>query len=261
MPIKPSPTYLTPKQERFATEYVVDLNSKRAAIAAGYSTKSDQGRKLLFHPAVKARVAELKAEQAKRTATDADWVLREARALYERCMQEIKPAVDRKGKPLVDEDGRALFTFNAAGAARALEIVGRHVQVAAFEERHVHSVDFDPVAILQHGREMSRQRSAEDEEARAALARERERRAGAIDATFEPIALPAPKPRKPRTPSPIAAGGSVVKVVPGKPQNEPRPSARHPQRKPLVSRDTTDPAIALLQAGRDRASLNRKDEL
>ncbi len=33
---------LTPKQQRFVAEYLVDLNATQAAIRAGYSTKTAQ---------------------------------------------------------------------------------------------------------------------------------------------------------------------------------------------------------------------------
>ncbi|CCQ72406.1 hypothetical protein [Magnetospira sp. QH-2] len=51
-------------------------------------------------------------------------------------MQEIKPARNPKtGKQRYDEDGNALFTFNASAAARALELIGKHVEVGAFKDR------------------------------------------------------------------------------------------------------------------------------
>ena len=51
-------------------------------------------------------------------------------------MQEIKPALHPKTcKQMKDEGGNLLFTFNAAAASRALELIGKHVEVAAFKER------------------------------------------------------------------------------------------------------------------------------
>ena len=49
---------LTPKQELFVMEYVVDLNGKQAAIRAGYSTKTAevQASRLLSHVKVQAAV-------------------------------------------------------------------------------------------------------------------------------------------------------------------------------------------------------------
>ena len=41
----------------------------------------------------------------------------------------------RLRRQLKDEDGRQLFTFNAAVAARAPELVGKHVDIGAFKDR------------------------------------------------------------------------------------------------------------------------------
>lgn len=47
MPTKPEPIYeLTPQQKKFVEEYVKDLDSQRASIAAGYKS-SKEGKKLL----------------------------------------------------------------------------------------------------------------------------------------------------------------------------------------------------------------------
>ena len=129
---------LTPKQQCFIEEYLIDLNATQAAIRAGYSKNSARqiGDENLSKPVIAAAVAEAKRERTKRTRVDADWVLRQAVELHRRCMQEIKPARNPKtGKQVYDDEGNALFTFNAAAANRALEIIGKHVEVAAFRER------------------------------------------------------------------------------------------------------------------------------
>jgi phage terminase small subunit len=50
---------LTPKQERFVAEYLIDLNATQAAIRAGYSeaTAQEQGSRLLSNRMVAAAVA------------------------------------------------------------------------------------------------------------------------------------------------------------------------------------------------------------
>ena len=51
---------LTPKQERFVEEYLIDLNATQAAIRAGYSAKTAeaQGSRLLSNVNVSALVAD-----------------------------------------------------------------------------------------------------------------------------------------------------------------------------------------------------------
>ncbi len=70
---------LTPKQERFAAEYLVDLNATKAATRAGYSEKTarSQGHTLLGLPAVQERIQALMAERAERTEVTQDRVIAE----------------------------------------------------------------------------------------------------------------------------------------------------------------------------------------
>ena len=55
---------LTPKQDQFVKEYLVDLNATQAAIRAGYSAKTanEQGSRLLANAKVSAAIAEARAE-------------------------------------------------------------------------------------------------------------------------------------------------------------------------------------------------------
>ena len=68
---------LTPKQQRFVEEYLVDFNATRAAIRAGYSKKTaySQGERLLRHAEVAAAVEAGKAELAKLTRISAEEVI------------------------------------------------------------------------------------------------------------------------------------------------------------------------------------------
>jgi len=132
---------MSPMQQRFVNEYLVDLNATQAAARAGYSAKTavQKGYQLLQKPEIADAIAAKVAARSERTAIDADYVLRQAVKLHERCMQEVEPFTDRKGLQIRDKDGNPLFVFNAAGAAKALELVGKHVNVSAFRERVEHS--------------------------------------------------------------------------------------------------------------------------
>ncbi|ENJ8187614.1 terminase small subunit [Yersinia enterocolitica] len=126
---------LTPKQELFCREYLKDLNATQAAIRAGYSEKTAQvqSSRLLSNVMVQQRVSELAAERNIRVGIDADYVLRQAVKLHERCMQEVEPITDRRGEEITDEDGKTIFGFDAKGAAAALKLVGEHISVQAFK--------------------------------------------------------------------------------------------------------------------------------
>lgn len=74
---------LTPKQERFCEEYLIDLNATQAAIRAGYSEKTaySAGQRLLRNVEIQNRIAELKAERSKRTEITQDRVVKELAAM------------------------------------------------------------------------------------------------------------------------------------------------------------------------------------
>jgi phage terminase small subunit len=76
---------LTPRQQRFVEEYLVDLNAKQAAIRAGYSPKTaeHQGARLLSYAKVAAAVAAGRSRRSRRAEVSADRVLQElARIAY-----------------------------------------------------------------------------------------------------------------------------------------------------------------------------------
>ena len=69
---------LTPKQQRFVDEYLVDLNATQAAIRAGYSAKTagSIGQRLLKKVEIQAELAAAMAARGERTEITADYVLR-----------------------------------------------------------------------------------------------------------------------------------------------------------------------------------------
>lgn len=70
---------LTPKQQRFVDEYLIDLNATQAAIRAGYSPKyaDREGHRLVENSRVSAAISLAMAERSRRTGVSADRVLQE----------------------------------------------------------------------------------------------------------------------------------------------------------------------------------------
>lgn len=70
---------LTPKQQRFVEEYLVDLNATQAAVRAGYSAKTARqiGDENLSKPDIAEAIGKAIAEQSERTGISADRVLTE----------------------------------------------------------------------------------------------------------------------------------------------------------------------------------------
>ena len=71
---------LTPKQDRFCREYMIDLNATQAAIRSGYSKKTakEQAYGLLTKLHIQQRVTELNRKRQEATGITAEKVLREA---------------------------------------------------------------------------------------------------------------------------------------------------------------------------------------
>lgn len=158
---------LSPRQQRFVDEYLIDLNATQSAIRAGYSKNSARpiGHENLSKPGIAAAVTNAKRERSDATKIDAEWVLKQAVEVHRRCMSEIRLVRNPKtGKQLYDADGNSLFKFNAAAANRALEIIGKHTEIGCFKERIEHSSGLSVIERLQQGRERARQRNAKDDE-------------------------------------------------------------------------------------------------
>ncbi len=113
---------MTPRQARFAEEYLVDLNATQAALRAGYSpsTARAQGYRLLRNPQVARAIERAMAERSRRTGIEADWVLARLKAVAQRCLA-AEPVRDRKGQATGE------YRFDAKGAIKALELMGKHL--------------------------------------------------------------------------------------------------------------------------------------
>ena len=70
---------LTPKQQVFVEEYLIDLNATQAAIRAGYSAKNADkiGPQLLGKSRIKQAISKAMAARSRRTGINQDRVLRE----------------------------------------------------------------------------------------------------------------------------------------------------------------------------------------
>jgi phage terminase small subunit len=92
---------LTPKQERFVEEYLVDLNATQAAIRAGYSEKTARfiGAENLTKPNVQRAIQKASSELTKKVGIDQERVLTEEkriafsdiRAIFDENGTQIKP--------------------------------------------------------------------------------------------------------------------------------------------------------------------------
>lgn len=139
---------LTDRQKEFVRQYLVDLNATQAAIRAGYSerTASRIGPQLLGKTCVREAIEKAQAKRARRVEVTQDYVLSNLVEVVERTMQRA-PVLDRKGEQVTDEEGRAVWQFDAKGANRALELLGKHLGIFMDKvKQEVSGPDGGPVA-------------------------------------------------------------------------------------------------------------------
>lgn len=107
---------LTPKQQRFVQEYLIDLNATQAAIRAGYSAKTaeQQGPRLLGNAGVAAAVAAGQVRLASKLELTAEKVL-----------ANIARVADKAEKAKRYGD-----------ALKGHELLGKHLKL--FTEKHEH---------------------------------------------------------------------------------------------------------------------------
>lgn len=94
---------LTPKQQRFVDEYMVDLNATQAAIRAGYSAKTaPQGAaQLLNNIKVAAAIAEQRAKLAEKAGVTLEKIIDEMRKIG---FSDVRKAIRWNGHLVREED-------------------------------------------------------------------------------------------------------------------------------------------------------------
>ena len=116
---------LTPKQQAFIQEYMIDLNATQAAIRAGYSPKTanEQGCRLLTNVSILQVVKEEQDKRAGKVGISSEWVLKRLRDISDRCMT-AEPVMMREGNEWV-ESGE--YKFDSSGANKSTELIGKHL--------------------------------------------------------------------------------------------------------------------------------------
>jgi phage terminase small subunit len=133
---------LTPKQQRFCEQYLVDFNGTQAAIRAGYSSKGAfvRGSELLSNRKVSDYLADLIKEQSKRTGITADVVLKE---LHRIATTDVSDAFDDNGnlRPIKDiplETRRAIASVEIfeeyEGRGKERESIGQTKKVRFWDK-------------------------------------------------------------------------------------------------------------------------------
>lgn len=158
---------LTPKQERFVQEYLVDLNATAAAARAGYKDPNI-GRQLITKNNVSAAVQAAMQKRQDRTEISQDKVLLECAKL---AFFDIRKLFDENGKPLdiskLDDDTAAALVgldvqdvsdsdgnyvgfikkYKMADKCKMLELLGKHFGLWEHQDKQQTAVeDLTPLA-------------------------------------------------------------------------------------------------------------------
>lgn len=149
---------LTPKQQRFVEEYLIDLNATQAAIRAGYSEKTanEIGAENLAKPSIAKAIQDALKERSERVQIDADYVLKRLVEIDQMDVLDIM-GDDGNVKPLRDwpkiwrqyisnietisvDDGEGwLKKIKWPDKVKNLELLGKHISVGAFKDKVEHS--------------------------------------------------------------------------------------------------------------------------
>lgn len=136
---------LTPKQQRFVAEYLVDLNATQAAIRAGYSAKTaeQQGPRLLGNVEIASQVKAAQSAQLEKVGLTAEMVKERLRILG---FQDIRKLFDVDGnlKPIHELDDEA------AAMVAGVEVIKKNAAAGDGVIDTVHKVKVvDPVKSLE----------------------------------------------------------------------------------------------------------------
>lgn len=119
---------LTPKQQRFVEEYLIDLNATQAAIRAGYSEKNADkiGSQLLGKTRIAASIRDAQEKRTRRTEITADYVLTTIRETVEALLNDREK--------------------NAANIFKGSELLGKHIKLFT-DKQEITGADSGPVQI------------------------------------------------------------------------------------------------------------------
>lgn len=143
---KPSHTRLpkTPeeselKHQKFVAAMIEKPDANAAARSAGLPVSA--GVQLLTVPAIADKIEEGISEAAKMAGVSRGWVIAKLKQIVERCMDEGD-------------------TFNAAGATRALELIGKHLKLFGDDVTPTQQIGAAVIRMLAQEAQAARQANA-----------------------------------------------------------------------------------------------------
>ena len=131
---------LTPRQNNFVNEYLIDLNATQAYIRAGYSGKGAgvSANNLLSNPKIKSVLKVALNKREEKTEITSAQVLTDLREIADVCLGRkasttTKTWVDDDGQPQCEE--MTITRFNPGAGIKALETIGKHLGMFAGDDQ------------------------------------------------------------------------------------------------------------------------------
>lgn len=172
---------LTPKQQEFVKQYLIDLNATQAAIRAGYSasTAQEQGSRMLSNVMVETSIKQAMEERSRKTGITSERVLLELSKIGFANLNDFVE-VDEDGKikikPSSELDGAVILEISESvtqngrtrkiklhDKLRALELIGRHLAMFTDkQEIKIDTTEEDKAAAVNQLKEMLRLKAKED---------------------------------------------------------------------------------------------------
>lgn len=117
---------LTPRQQRFVSEYLKSGNAGEAARRAGYSEKyaAQNADKLLKSTNVARAIERAQERRNDRLELEEDFELKKAIEIMKMCM-EPRQVYDMKGNAVKDVNGHYVMQFDSKGANMALQTIAK----------------------------------------------------------------------------------------------------------------------------------------
>ena len=117
---------LTPKQERFVQEYLLDLNATAAAKRAGYSEKraSELGYQLLHKTTVQTAIQRAVISRSQRTEITQDYVI-----------EKLMAIADKRASDAPNSD------LKYSSQIKALELLGKHLGTWEHQDKQQTAVE------------------------------------------------------------------------------------------------------------------------
>jgi phage terminase small subunit len=138
---------LTPKQQRFCDEYLIDMNATRAALRAGYSQNTALNGQLMEVPKIQAYLKERRAEASQKLQIDHETLLGELMKVAFANMGDYF-GDDGKIKPMqeiIEEKKSAIWSLKVSEGKYGTTVQLRlHSKLAALEKIAKHIKFYEP---------------------------------------------------------------------------------------------------------------------